>query len=217
MPDTRYNEAFTAACAFGIDCVNQATISDKSCRAAICRIAVHTDCGGAEISGCPEVRLIAPRRLAACKTVRYLALESRGPEHEPIAIDPIDQEPLIFGAESCEPVQRLCLRSRSYGHHHIHRRTAPDKVGSQHDHVGSVRTHPVRQRARCDQPPADEFPAWVLRTFRIDRTAMRHAEGARLSLADLVPAHLDLEPAIATGRATSAISRARSVHAAGCC
>ena len=46
----------------------------------------------------------------------------------------------------------------------------------------------------------------MLRPFAIDRTAVCDAKRARFSWPDLVPAHLDLQPAIAAGRAASAVS-----------
>lgn len=40
MPDTIYNAIGVMLLAFATECVSQATILDKACRAAICRIAV---------------------------------------------------------------------------------------------------------------------------------------------------------------------------------
>src|SRR5450631_3854310 len=80
----------------------------------------------------------------------------------------------------------------------------PDELGRQHDHVGFVRTHPVRQRAGSDQPAANEFAAWMLRAFAVDRTLMANAVRARRSAPDLMPAYLDLQPAVAACRATPA-------------
>src|SRR5450631_2130500 len=80
----------------------------------------------------------------------------------------------------------------------------PDEIGRQHDHVGLVRTHPLGQRAGSDQPAANEFAAWMLWAFAVDRTLMVSAVRARRSAPNLMPAYFDLQPAIAACRATPA-------------
>src|SRR5258708_13104755 len=90
-----------------------------------------------------------------------------------------------------------------------------EEIGSQHDHVGFVRTHPFRQRTRGYQPSANEFAAWMLRAIAVDGTLMVDTERARLSPRNPMSTHFDLQPAIAACRAASAASLIVAFHREG--
>src|SRR5258708_32450434 len=90
-----------------------------------------------------------------------------------------------------------------------------EEIGSQHDHVGFVRTHPFRQRTRGYQPSANECAAWVLRAIAVDGTLMVDTERARLSPRNPMSTHFDLQPAIAACRAASAASLIVAFHRGG--
>jgi hypothetical protein len=149
-------------------------------------------------------RSTCPRFLAASDSFSYLGLKRRRSESEPFLVHLIDQQPLFFRAELHQPVQRFLPGAVSSRDHHVDRQAMPDEIGRQHDHVGFVRTHPFRQRAGGDQPAANEFAAWVLRAFAVNRTLMVNAVRARLAAPHLMPAYFDLQPAIAACRATPA-------------
>ncbi len=162
-------------------------------------------------------RLFRPRLFAALDARGNLRLKGRRPEREPLVADLIDEQPPVLRAEPHQPIQRFPLRALAGHHRDIDRQAMPQKVRSQQDHVGPVGSHPVRERTRGGEPSADEFPARMLRAVRIDRAVARGAERARSARPHLVPAHLDLEPAVATRRAASAVPVSCFLHLAQGC
>src|SRR3981189_1921983 len=131
-------------------------------------------------------------------------MKRRGSLNKPFLVHLIDKQPLFFRTELHQPVQRF-LPSTDYSRdHHVDRQAMPDEIGRQHDHVGFVRTHPLRQRAGGDQPAATEFAAWMLWACAGDRTLVFRTERERRSAPDLMPAYADLQPARTACRATPA-------------
>src|SRR3984893_4135481 len=157
-------------------------------------------------------RSVRPRRFAAPDPRRDFRLKRRRAECEPFFFDLVDQQPLVFGAKLHHPVERLFLGALAGGNGDVDRQTVPCEVRCQHDHVGFVRTHPIRQRTPGNQPSADEFAAGMLRAFAVNRTLVSDAERTGVSGVDPMPTHLDLQPAIAACRAASAASLAFLLH-----
>src|ERR1700758_2145834 len=144
-----------------------------------------------------------------------------GPEglwtkREPLALDLVEQEAPVGRAELHQPVQRLLLRLLADRHDHVDRQAAPGEIRREHDHVRLVGTHPTRQRARADQPAADELATRIDRPLGIDRTAMIGAKRTWMARAHGRPAHLDLQPSITAGGAAAATSRDRGFDHFAC-
>lgn len=150
---------------------------------------------------------IAPRLLAAPNALCDLRLKSGRTERKPVLAYLIDEAAPTFSGKPHQPIERLLLRPNADRDNHVDRQSLPDEIGREHDHVRSVRPHPIRQRAGWDQPAAYEFPARMLRTLIVDRAAIAGAERTGASRANMMLAYIDLEPAIAAGGAEAAVSR----------
>src|SRR3984893_1747375 len=157
-------------------------------------------------------RCVPPGRFAAPDARRNFRLKRRRTEREPFFFDLVDQQPLVFGAELHQPVQRLSLGTPAGRDDDVDRQAVPCEIRRQHDHVGFVRTHPIRQRTFGNQPSANEFAAGMLRAFAVNRTLVSDAERTGVSRPDPMPTHFDLQPAGATCRAASAASLAYLLH-----
>src|SRR5712692_10312095 len=145
-----------------------------------------------------------PQSLAALEPGEHLDLEYPRPEAEALARALVEERAIGLQAEFAHPREQRLVRVATGRAQDIGGfRSQPNRNDQ---HAEPVRLE-FRKGAFLLQPPADEVPARVDRPAFVDGAAAFSAEVARLARLHLVAQDRTLDPAVAAGRAGTALPR----------